>query len=118
MTVHLRFFSVLFLRHAFSCGCSIIHFEYAEAFAWDRGLCPPVRYAEGISEGLEIRAIAVINPGNPVGNCLSVENMREIVKFCVDKGIVLMADEVYQVHCLIRVLALCWMCSYSTAWTL
>ena len=56
-------------------------------------------YAEGVADGLNIRAIAVINPGNPVGNCLSRDNMVQVVRFCVDKGIVLLADEVYQVRC-------------------
>merc|ERR1712182_125965 len=39
---------------------------------------------------------AVINPGNPTGQCLSEENMRDVVKFCEREGIALMADEVYQ----------------------
>ena len=55
-------------------------------------------FASGAEEGLKIRALAVINPGNPVGNCLSEANMRDIVHFCVDKGIVLLADEVYQAN--------------------
>merc|ERR1712146_834342 len=41
-------------------------------------------------------AIAVINPGNPTGACLSEQNMQDIVKFCEREGLVLCADEVYQ----------------------
>jgi len=48
------------------------------------------------SENKNVRALVVINPGNPTGSCLSRENMIEIVKFCVEKKIVLLADEVYQ----------------------
>jgi hypothetical protein len=54
-------------------------------------------YLQGVADGLNVRAIAVINPGNPVGNCLSLDDMRAVVHFCVEKGIVLLADEVYQV---------------------
>lgn len=40
--------------------------------------------------------MVVINPGNPTGNCLSRENMEDIIRICYDEGLVLMADEVYQ----------------------
>ncbi|MFN7137646.1 MAG: aminotransferase class I/II-fold pyridoxal phosphate-dependent enzyme, partial [Thermomonas sp.] len=48
-------------------------------------------------EGVHVRALAVINPGNPTGQCLTEANMREIIKFCQEKHVVLLADEVYQV---------------------
>ena len=35
----------------------------------------------------------VINPGNPTGNCLPLENMQQIVRFCKKESLVLMADE-------------------------
>ncbi|KAI8927866.1 pyridoxal phosphate-dependent transferase [Entophlyctis helioformis] len=48
--------------------------------------------------GLEVRALCVINPGNPTGQCLNIENMREIIEFCKRERIVLLADEVYQTN--------------------
>ena len=48
------------------------------------------------SEGVTVRAMAVINPGNPTGQCLSKENQAEIVNFCVKNNLLLIADEVYQ----------------------
>ena len=48
------------------------------------------------SQGKVVRGLVVINPGNPTGQILSEDNMREIVDFCRDTGIVLFADEVYQ----------------------
>jgi len=51
---------------------------------------------EAKSEGTHVRALVVINPGNPTGQTLSEENMREVVKFCEEEDLVLMADEVYQ----------------------
>lgn len=35
-------------------------------------------------------------PGNPCGNCLSYENIVELVRLCKAEGLVLLADEVYQ----------------------
>jgi len=52
--------------------------------------------AEARAAGVSPRSLVVINPGNPTGNCLPLENMQQIVRFCVKEGLVLMADEVYQ----------------------
>merc|ERR1711974_181118 len=48
------------------------------------------------SEGTDLRALVVINPGNPTGQCLSRENMEETIRLCYDEKLILMADEVYQ----------------------
>lgn len=48
------------------------------------------------AQGTTPRAIVVINPGNPTGQVLSEENMRDVIKLCIDEKICLMADEVYQ----------------------
>uniref|UniRef100_A0A7S4BVE2 Aminotransferase class I/classII large domain-containing protein n=1 Tax=Chrysotila carterae TaxID=13221 RepID=A0A7S4BVE2_CHRCT len=48
------------------------------------------------SKGINMRALVVINPGNPTGNSLPVENVRDIINFCSRNDLVLMADEVYQ----------------------
>lgn len=48
------------------------------------------------ADGLNVRALVVINPGNPTGNCLSLENMQEVVEFCRQEKLILLADEVYQ----------------------
>ncbi|ESL10912.1 alanine aminotransferase [Trypanosoma rangeli SC58] len=42
------------------------------------------------------RVLVVINPGNPTGGVLERGVMESVAKFCCDRGIVLMADEVYQ----------------------
>ena len=47
---------------------------------------------------IDTRALVVINPGNPTGQCLSRSNMEEIIKFCKANKITLMADEVYQTN--------------------
>eukprot|EP00833_Pecoramyces_ruminatium_P009903 jgi/Orpsp1_1/1183935/evm.model.c7180000087287.1 len=47
-------------------------------------------------KGITVRCIVVINPGNPTGKCLDVENMKEIIRFCQEEDLILIADEVYQ----------------------
>mmetsp|Transcript_24831 Transcript_24831/g.49481 ORF Transcript_24831/g.49481 Transcript_24831/m.49481 type:complete len:652 (+) Transcript_24831:122-2077(+) len=47
-------------------------------------------------DGLDIRALTLINPGNPTGQVLSREDLEVICKFCAKHDIVLLADEVYQ----------------------
>jgi aspartate/methionine/tyrosine aminotransferase len=48
------------------------------------------------ANGTCVRGLVVINPGNPTGQVLDEAGIRELVQFCMDEGIVLMADEVYQ----------------------
>ncbi|VFQ75967.1 unnamed protein product [Cuscuta campestris] len=52
--------------------------------------------AEARSKGLTIRAMVIINPGNPTGQCLSETNLKEIMRFCYRENLVLLGDEVYQ----------------------
>jgi bifunctional pyridoxal-dependent enzyme with beta-cystathionase and maltose regulon repressor activities len=43
---------------------------------------------------VKARALVIINPGNPTGQCLPRETMVEILSFCAERGLLLMADEV------------------------
>lgn len=78
-------------------GGTQVGYQLVEERGW--GL-DPVQLKSSIEEakkqGLNVRAIAVINPGNPTGNCLSVDNIREVLTFAKDNGLVVLADEVYQ----------------------
>jgi len=47
-------------------------------------------------ETSDIKAIVVINPGNPTGQVLSRENIEMVIKFAAEKGLFIFADEVYQ----------------------
>lgn len=49
-----------------------------------------------VAQGKRVRALVVINPGNPTGNTLPEETMKEVVQFCRRHKLVLLADEVYQ----------------------
>jgi len=46
--------------------------------------------------GKNVRALVLINPGNPTGQVLSPEAVQDVCKFCKKHGLVLLADEVYQ----------------------
>ena len=47
-------------------------------------------------EGITTRALVFINPGNPTGQCLTEENLRDLIQFCYTNHLILLADEVYQ----------------------
>lgn len=49
-------------------------------------------------DGLNVRALAMINPGNPSGNVMTHDDVATIAEFCAEHGIVLLADEVYQTN--------------------
>jgi aspartate/methionine/tyrosine aminotransferase len=47
--------------------------------------------------GKHIRAMVIINPGNPTGQCLSRETLRALLRFAEEEGgFPIIADEVYQ----------------------
>ncbi|KAF7726678.1 hypothetical protein EC973_008552 [Apophysomyces ossiformis] len=54
--------------------------------------------AEARANGVDVRALVIINPGNPTGQCLSAQNMQEILTFCHEERVLLLADEVYQTN--------------------
>lgn len=53
-------------------------------------------YLEAHSKGVAIKAIVVINPGNPTGSVLTRENIEMVIKFAKSHGLSILADEVYQ----------------------
>jgi len=50
------------------------------------------------SEGTDVRAIVIINPGNPTGASLREEDIREVIEFSRAERLVILADEVYQTN--------------------
>jgi alanine transaminase len=47
---------------------------------------------------IPLKALVVINPGNPTGQIMKREDMEAVIEICVDENIILMADEVYQTN--------------------
>ena len=52
--------------------------------------------ARAQAEGTKVRAICVINPGNPTGAVLDEANIGMIIDFARENGLSILADEVYQ----------------------
>ncbi|KAK1251902.1 hypothetical protein MKX07_007381 [Trichoderma sp. CBMAI-0711] len=50
------------------------------------------------SEGVDVRCIVIINPGNPTGASLSEADVRAVIDFASQEQLVIMADEVYQTN--------------------
>lgn len=78
-------------------GGSLLGYYLDESKGWSMSL-DSIRsqVAKAKADGKAVRALVYINPGNPTGQCLSAENLREIIKFAHEEKLVLMADEVYQ----------------------
>lgn len=49
-------------------------------------------------KGIDVRAIVVINPGNPTGGSLDVKDIKSIIDFAAEEKLVVLADEVYQTN--------------------
>lgn len=78
-------------------GGSLAPYYLDEANAWGMSTEQLTEsLAKAKANGKTVRAIVVINPGNPTGQVLSVANQEAIVRFCKENNLILLADEVYQ----------------------
>lgn len=55
-------------------------------------------YKKAIDDGTDVRAIVIINPGNPTGASLPEQDVKAVIEFAAEKKLVVMADEVYQTN--------------------
>lgn len=55
-------------------------------------------YKKAKAEGTDVKAIVVINPGNPTGASLSAEDVRSVLEFAAEEKLVVLGDEVYQTN--------------------
>ncbi len=53
-------------------------------------------HAQAVAKGIRVRAIAVINPGNPTGAVLDAANVEMLLDFARKHSLAVLADEVYQ----------------------
>ncbi|XP_057504967.1 alanine aminotransferase 2, mitochondrial-like isoform X2 [Actinidia eriantha] len=78
-------------------GGTLVSYYLDEATGWGLEISELKMQLEvAKSKGFSVRALVVINPGNPTGKVLAEGNQREIVEFCKEEGLILLADEVYQ----------------------
>lgn len=80
-------------------GGSLVPYYLNEGTGWQCTLDNlQAQKSKAAAEGKRVRALVVINPGNPTGQVLDRENQEELIKFCKEEGLLLVADEVYQAN--------------------
>ncbi|KAK8812338.1 hypothetical protein WA158_007572 [Blastocystis sp. Blastoise] len=80
-------------------GGSQVHYYLDESNGWSMSMesCrQSIQQAK--QNNIHVKAIVVINPGNPTGKCFSRQIMEELIEFCIEENIILFADEVYQAN--------------------
>lgn len=78
-------------------GGTLVPYYLNEAKGWSLDLDELKNaLSKARAEHISVRALVVINPGNPTGQCLAKENVDAILEFAREEKLVLMADEVYQ----------------------
>ncbi|GBG68577.1 Glutamate: glyoxylate aminotransferase (GGT) [Chara braunii] len=78
-------------------GGQLVPYYLQEESGWSLDIDEVQRqYDAARGNGVNVRALVFINPGNPTGQCLSEANLRSLINFAVRNRIVLLADEVYQ----------------------
>jgi len=78
-------------------GGKLVPYYLDEENGWALDMAEMRRSLEDArSKGVCVRALVFINPGNPTGQCLTEGNLRDLITFCFENRLVLMADEVYQ----------------------
>lgn len=78
-------------------GATLVPYFLDESRGWEVSMSDLKKQLDSArSMGVFVRGLVVINPGNPTGHVLVEENQREIVDFCRNEDLVLLADEVYQ----------------------
>jgi alanine transaminase len=78
-------------------GGKRVGYNLDENNSWDLNMKELERsLAEAKTNGVNVVAMVIINPGNPTGAVLSKETVKQVVKFCAKHRLVLLSDEVYQ----------------------
>ncbi|XP_037869965.1 alanine aminotransferase 1 [Bombyx mori] len=77
-------------------GLAQVGYYLDEEHHWGLDLRELERSLAEASATCNVRALVVINPGNPTGQVLTRDNIESIIKFAKKHGLFLFADEVYQ----------------------
>lgn len=78
-------------------GGKLVGYHLDEEAGWGLSMDSLREALQGArAEGVEVRAIVFINPGNPTGQCLCAEQLQDLVRFAYANRLLLLADEVYQ----------------------
>ncbi|KAK5163926.1 alanine transaminase [Saxophila tyrrhenica] len=60
------------------------------------GMRDALKEAQG--KGIDVRAVVVINPGNPTGGSLKPEDINAVLELAAEEKLAVLADEVYQMN--------------------
>ncbi|XP_052741746.1 alanine aminotransferase 1 [Bicyclus anynana] len=77
-------------------GLQLVSYYLDEASNWGLSVDELERARGAALTAANVRALVVINPGNPTGQVLTRDNIESIIKFAHKHGLFLFADEVYQ----------------------
>jgi len=78
-------------------GGRIVYYNLFEDKGWHTNGEELTRaFADATTQGTDLRAITVINPGNPVGAVMEREDIIRVIDFATENKLVILADEVYQ----------------------
>lgn len=78
-------------------GGQFVGYYLDESKNWDLNIQTlKEAYLKAQQDGITVKGLVLINPGNPTGQVLSKSAIQDICKFCAEHNIVLLADEVYQ----------------------
>ncbi|MCJ1435992.1 hypothetical protein MMC27_005370 [Xylographa pallens] len=77
--------------------CVPYYLDEGKAWSTDMGAIKDA-LKKAKSEGTDVRAIVVINPGNPTGASLASEDVRSVLEFAAEEKLVVLGDEVYQTN--------------------
>lgn len=56
-------------------------------------------YVTARADGADPRVMLINSPSNPTGQVYSEENIEMLARFCAERGIVLISDEIYSDIC-------------------
>lgn len=80
-------------------GGTVVDYPLRESEGWSLSIEDLQRVTdEARGRGIVVRALSIVNPGNPTGQVLTRTNLEAIVRWCYRERIVLLADEVYQAN--------------------
>ena len=79
------------------CGGALVGYYPDEESGWSLERSMLEESLDGARErGIKVKAIVVINPGNPTGAILDERSGRDLVEFAGENDLAIIADEVYQ----------------------
>ena len=79
------------------CGGSQVNYYPDEDSDWSLSLeILEEAYRKATADGIHVKCVVVINPGNPTGAILDKPSIDGVVHFAEQHGLAIIADEVYQ----------------------